>query len=142
MNKKVLIASIFATLMLLIPINSVVGVSDVEEDCGCEDRYSNILEFSEKYQKLLDFVKLDKSLNPSMSDNCIYLLMKFMNEWYLSFMYTMIGNLLYPQYRNLADKFYRLGDFYIVKAIDTILYAAELGCKWADWVEPEPPPHP
>jgi len=41
MNKKILIASLFATLMLLVPMTSVVGVSDVEDDCGCEvvDRY-------------------------------------------------------------------------------------------------------
>jgi hypothetical protein len=36
MNKKILIISLFATLMLLVPINSVVGVSDVEEDCSCQ----------------------------------------------------------------------------------------------------------
>jgi len=37
MNKKILIASLFATLILLVPMTSVVGVSDVEEDCECQD---------------------------------------------------------------------------------------------------------
>jgi hypothetical protein len=41
MNKKILIASIFATLMLLVPTTSVVGVSDVEEDCNCKNDYIN-----------------------------------------------------------------------------------------------------
>ena len=36
MNKRILITSLFATLMLMVPMTSVVGVSDVEDDCGCQ----------------------------------------------------------------------------------------------------------
>jgi hypothetical protein len=122
--------------------SSITITVDSEEDCNCNDEYINIIEISEKYQKLLDFVKLDKSLNPSTSDNCIYLLMKFLNAYYLAIMYTMIGNLFYPENYNLADKFFQLGDFYIWKAIETFIYANELGCKWNSWYKPDPPPHP
>ena len=34
MNKRILIASIFATLMLLVPMTSVVGISEIKNDCG------------------------------------------------------------------------------------------------------------
>jgi hypothetical protein len=80
MNKKILIASIFATLMLLVPTTSVVGVSDVSlnrkiekiednntitetydiEDCGCKEIDNKQLGLLEKklnklevYSKLL-----------------------------------------------------------------------------------------
>jgi hypothetical protein len=36
MSRKILIVSLFATLMLFVPMTSVVGVSDVENDCGCQ----------------------------------------------------------------------------------------------------------
>ena len=36
MNKKILIASIFISIMLLVPMTSVVGVSDIEEICDCQ----------------------------------------------------------------------------------------------------------
>ena len=35
MKKKILITSLFATLMLLVPMTSVVGESYVNNDCGC-----------------------------------------------------------------------------------------------------------
>ena len=34
--KKVWIASIFATLMLIVPITNVAGASEVVDDCGCQ----------------------------------------------------------------------------------------------------------
>ena len=36
MNKKLLIATVFATLILLVPMTSAVGVSEVNDDCGCQ----------------------------------------------------------------------------------------------------------
>jgi len=88
MNKKILIASLFATLMLLVPMTSVVGVSDVEEDCGCQvssksnlvkverllnrfEIYSKVLlvlskhnpMIAEKSQKLLEIFDTDRFLN-------------------------------------------------------------------------------
>ena len=84
MNKKLLIASLFATLMLLVPMTSVVGVSDVEEDCGCQvisshnlvraerllarlEVYINIIllrfgyipEVAEKSEEILDIINSD-----------------------------------------------------------------------------------
>jgi len=88
MNKKILIASLFATLMLLVPMTSVVGVSDVEEDCGCEvvsssnlvrvklllarlEVYINIIllrfgyipEVAEKCQEILDVINSNRQLD-------------------------------------------------------------------------------
>ena len=88
MNKKILIASIFAILMLLVPISSVVGVSDVEEDCGCQVvnkydlfrvkllllrlkvftnilllRFGYIPEIAEKCQEILDVINSNKQLD-------------------------------------------------------------------------------
>ena len=83
MNKKILIASIFATLMLLVPMTSAVGVSDVSlnrkiekiednntitetydnEDCGCEVvssqhlvRLERLLNRVESYTKILSIL--------------------------------------------------------------------------------------
>ena len=88
MNKRILIASLFAILMLLVPMASVVGVSDVEEDCGCQvvNRYdlvrvklllvrikvfTNILllrfgyipEVAEKCNEILDVIKSNRQLD-------------------------------------------------------------------------------
>ena len=85
MNKKILIASLFATLMLLVPINSAVGVSDVEDDCGCQVvsssnlvrvkllmfrlkiitnilllRFGHIPEIAEKCQEILDVINSNR----------------------------------------------------------------------------------
>ena len=84
MNKKILIASVFATLMLLVPVTSVVGISDVEDDCGCQVvsssnlvrvklllvrlkvitnilllRFGYILEIQEKSYEILDVINSD-----------------------------------------------------------------------------------
>jgi hypothetical protein len=89
MNRKILIASIFATLILLVPMTSVVGVSDVEDDCGCEDvnrydlfrvklllvrlkvyiniillRFGFIPEVAEKCEEILDVIKSDETWHP------------------------------------------------------------------------------
>ena len=88
MNKKILIASIFATLMLLVPMTSVIGVSDVEDDCGCQvvnrydlfrvklllvrlEVYINIIllrfgyipEVAEKCQEILDVINSNRQLD-------------------------------------------------------------------------------
>ena len=84
MNKKILIASLFATLMLLVPMTSVVGVSDVNDDCDCQVvnrydlvrvkllsvrlkvvtnilllRFGHILEIQEKSYEILDVINSD-----------------------------------------------------------------------------------
>ena len=88
MNKKILIASLFATLMLLVPMTSVVGVYDVENDCGCEVissrnlvraerllarlevyiniillRFGHIPEVAEKCQEILDVINSNRVLD-------------------------------------------------------------------------------
>ena len=82
--KKVWIASILATLILLVPINSVVGASDIIEDCNCNPvsdlqvvrierlldrlesrinfillRYGHIPEVKEKCEEVLDIINSD-----------------------------------------------------------------------------------
>jgi hypothetical protein len=94
MNKKILIASLFATLMLLVPMTSVVGVSDVEDDCGCQVvnrydlfrvklllvrlkvftnilllRFGHIPEVAEKYSEISDIINSNRQLdNPIICD--------------------------------------------------------------------------
>jgi hypothetical protein len=58
MNRKILIASLFATLMLLVPTTSIVGVSDDEDDCNCKP-ISNLHHVT--LERLSN--KLDRSLN-------------------------------------------------------------------------------
>ena len=44
MNKKILIATVFATLMITVPMTSVIGASDTTDDCNCQvlNRNNNI----------------------------------------------------------------------------------------------------
>ena len=88
MNKKILIASLFATLMLLVPMTSVIGVSDVEDDCGCEVvsssnlvrverllarlevyiniillRFGHIPDVQEKCQEIIDVINSNRQLD-------------------------------------------------------------------------------
>ena len=72
--KKVWIASIFATLMLLVPMTSVVGVSDVENDCGCQVissrnlvRLERLLNRLESYSKI---ILLLPKFYPEIAENC------------------------------------------------------------------------
>ena len=98
MNKKILIASLFATLMLLVPMTSVVGFSDVSlnrkiekiednntitetydnEDCGCEVVSSQRLV---RLERLLNRVKIYTNVisilsknNPDVKEKCKELL--------------------------------------------------------------------
>ena len=89
MNKKILIASLFATLMLLVPMTSVAGLSDVEDDCECQDvnrydlyrvklllvrikvitnilllRFGHIPEIAEKCSDILENLDLNKLQEP------------------------------------------------------------------------------
>ena len=94
MNKKILIASIFATLMLLVPMTSVVGVSDVSlnrkiekiednntitetydnDDCGCQDvsnqhlvNLERLLNRLESYSKI---ILLLPKFYPDIAEEC------------------------------------------------------------------------
>jgi len=119
MNKKILIASLFATLMLLVPMTSAVGVSDVEEDCGCQDvnrydllrvkllmgklkvitnilllRFGHIPEIQEKCQEILDVINSNRQLDNSIICDIlepIWNLLKYIGE---------IGNDLLSRYED------------------------------------------
>jgi hypothetical protein len=60
--KKILIAILFACIMLILPLNNVVGVSDVEDDCNCKpvnNLHLVILErLSNRLDRLLDRVEV------------------------------------------------------------------------------------
>jgi hypothetical protein len=95
MNKKIFIASLFASLILLVPMTSVVGVSEVEDDCGCQVvnrydlfrvkfsllrlkivanilllRFGHIPEIREKCQEILDDIS-SVGINDWFCDNLI-----------------------------------------------------------------------
>lgn len=104
MNKKILIATIFATLMLMVPMTSVVGVSEVEEDCGCQDvnssdlfrvkllmnrlkvvtkilllRFGHIPEVRDKCQEILEIINPDNPLDvPFICDILLYPIWRLM----------------------------------------------------------------
>ena len=74
MNNKILIASIFSTLMLLIPMTSVVGVSDVEEDCGCQvvNRYDlfRVKLLLVRIKVITNFILLKFGYIPEIKEKC------------------------------------------------------------------------
>ena len=74
MNNKILIASLFATLMLLVPMTSVVGVSDVEEDCGCQpisnQQSIRIERLQSKLESRINFILLRYGDIPEIAEKC------------------------------------------------------------------------
>ena len=143
MNKKILIATIFATLMLLVPINSVVGVSDVEEDCGCQVvnrydwfrvkllsvrlkvvtnilllRFGHIPEVREKCQEILEIINSDDPLEVPFL--CVFLFFRMVSlDNFRTIIYNLMKNL--PEnsymYRIPSLLFNRLND-----KIETLMY--------------------
>ena len=70
MNKKILIASIFATLMLLVPISSVVGVSDVEDDYYNCNNITKII-FQDSSKNIFSYTSEVDDYKPSLKLNRI-----------------------------------------------------------------------
>jgi hypothetical protein len=88
MKKKILISTVFTTLMLTAPITSVVGISDIEKDCGYQVvnssdlfrvkllmlrlkivtnilllRFGHIPEVQEQCNEILDVINSNKQLD-------------------------------------------------------------------------------
>ena len=101
--KKVWIASILACIMLLVPLNSVIGVSDSIEDCDCNPvrnlnververllnrlesrinfillRYGHIPEVVEKCHEALELINSDSFID--MVCNIVWYLLLFIGD--------------------------------------------------------------
>ena len=150
MNKKILIASIFATLMLLVPMTSVVGVSDVE-DCGCQVvnssdlvrvkllmvrlkvvtnilllRYGHIPEIQEKCQEILEIINPDNPLDvPLICDILLYPIWRLMVKF---------AELAFSTPNELMSLVYYMIAAYLEVIFVRIGYA--FNCE--DWEPPEP----
>ena len=101
MNKKILIASLFATLMLLVPMTSVVGFSDISlnrkiekiednntitetydnEDCGCQPVSNlNLVRFerlSNRLEKLSNKLEIYTNIVSILSKNNLVIAEKY-----------------------------------------------------------------
>ena len=72
--KKVWIASIFATLMLLVPLTSVVGANEVE-DCNCNPTVSDlqlviIERLLDRLESRINFILLKYGHIPEVAEKC------------------------------------------------------------------------
>ena len=72
--KKVWIASIFATLMLMVPFTNVIGASDTVEDCNCNPisdlqlvRTERLLD---RLESRINFILLRYGHIPEVSEKC------------------------------------------------------------------------
>ena len=153
MNKKILIASLFAILMLMIPMTSVIGVSDVNDNYGCNVissrnlvrferllarfevyhntillKYRNIPEVQEKCQELLDIInsnrKLDNSIICAILESIFYKV-KDLGLYVLNLSEDYEDNLI------MKWIFISLAYQLIITAIKIGFTAQELGCEWA-----------
>ena len=72
--KKVWIASIFATLMLTVPLTSVVGASEVEDDCNCNPvsdlHLIRIERLLNRLESRIDFILLKYGHIPEVAEKC------------------------------------------------------------------------
>ena len=73
--KKVWIACIFATLILIVPLTSVVGASDIYEDCNCNPTISDLqVVRTEKLLTMLEsrinFILLKLGHVPEVKEKC------------------------------------------------------------------------
>ena len=71
--KKVWIASIFATLMLLVPLTSVVGANEVE-DCNCNPisdiQVVRIERLLDRIESRINFILLRHGHIPEVAEKC------------------------------------------------------------------------
>ena len=157
MNKKILIASVFATLMLLVPMTSVVGVSDVNEDCGCEVvnrydlfrvklllvrlkvvtnilllRFGNIPEVAEKCEEILDIINSNRQWDFPI---ICAILEPIWNQWVS--MAEIIQDLLIKYADNpiILDIITILSLPFLGLALTLVNIGASFGCDWV----PQPP---
>ena len=161
MNKKILIASLFATLMLLVPMTSVVGVSDVEEDCGCQVvnrndlfrvklllvrikvitnilllRFGHIPEVAEKCEEILDAINSNRQLDdPIICDN-LYQLCEYFGSWYWFF--YILSEDVFEENPILSNIFNNISILFSMIATYILVFAALLDCDWADIWPPFP----
>ena len=72
--KKVWIASIFATLMLMVPLTSVVGASDFDEDCNCKPindlQLVKIERLLNRLENRINFILLKYGHIPEVKEKC------------------------------------------------------------------------
>ena len=73
--KKVWIASILATLMLTVPLTSVVGASDTVEDCNCNPAISDfqvvrIERLLDRLESRINFILLRYGHIPEIREKC------------------------------------------------------------------------
>ena len=123
--KKILIVGLFTSVMLFVPMTSVVGISDTsqsEEDCGCEivsnpqlvkvkrlfnrlEIYTKILLLLSKYdpmiveksQKFFEIFDTDRFLNNDIICLSLFYIL-LLNLWYLSWIDLMLYNLREVRY--------------------------------------------
>lgn len=139
--KKVWIASIFATIMLMVPLTPVVGASDTVEDCECQ--VSNVFRHlqakmllikPEKVKNYLSFKENGKIIQLSLSNNndkeCLILQIKF-NIAVMKFAILLyMATLLYPIFPSQASKIEDLAFYYFEKADEFFETAKSLNCDW------------
>jgi len=161
MNKKILIASLFATLMLLVPMSSVVGVSDVDEDCGCQVvnrydlfrvklllvrlkvitnilllRFGHIPEVAEKCYEILENLDINKLWDSPIICDTLYQLSGYFGSWYWFF--NILSTDVFEENPILSNIFNNISMFFAMIATSFWGIAVLLDCDWADPFPPFP----
>jgi len=161
MNKKILIAGLFATLMLTVPMTSVVGISDVENDCGCQVvNNPYLVKLKMQFSRLEVYTKLLLMLykhNPEITDTCEEILDIINSDsfWYFPIfcsIFEKLFNATYILYNGVGD----LGDYLVEKFPNlesliclilvpifeslglTLGYMYMIGVAFCDWDPPWP----
>jgi hypothetical protein len=153
MNRRILIVSLFATLTLLVPINSVVGVSDVEDDCGCQVvnrydlfrvkllmirlkvitntillRFRHIPEIAEKCEEILDVINSNRQLDyPIICGILEPIFLSLISVLEIIFE-LMLGFENYPKILEILNAI-----FTPIQIVGRFVYemGVEYGCEWA-----------
>ena len=84
--RKVWIASILATLMLIVPITNIIGASDTVEDCNCKPTISDLYlvrieRLIDRIERRIDFILLKYGHIPEVVEECEEIL-SIINSWY------------------------------------------------------------
>ena len=96
--KKVWIASILATLMLMVPLTSVVGANEVE-DCNCNPTISDlqlvrIERLLNRLENRINFILLRYGHIPEVAEKCEEVLDSINSDGFLEIFCDFLGNLM------------------------------------------------
>ena len=139
--KKVWIASILATLIMMVPFTNVVSASEVHEDCVCQ--VSNVFRHLQTKMMLikpkavknhLPLKENGKIIQLSLSNNnnkeCFILQIKF-NIATIKFIILLYMTIyLHPIFPSLAQKMEDLAFYYFKMSDEYLQTAIDLNCDW------------